>query len=81
MEIYQGSKLRESELPELKVGKVVKIGNIKLEHSSTKPPPCLSESSLIDLMDQNGIGTDATIHEHIKKVQERGYGTYSLHLY
>jgi len=24
-------------------------------------------------MDQNGIGTDATIHEHIKNVQERGY--------
>jgi DNA topoisomerase-3 len=24
-------------------------------------------------MDSNGIGTDATIHEHIKTVQERGY--------
>lgn len=24
-------------------------------------------------MDQNGIGTDATIHEHIKVIQERGY--------
>lgn len=24
-------------------------------------------------MDKNGIGTDATIHEHIKNVQEREY--------
>ena len=44
-----------------------------MEESSTKPPNLLSESNLIDLMDKNGIGTDATIHEHIKKVQDRGY--------
>jgi len=24
-------------------------------------------------MDENGIGTDATIHEHIRKIKERGY--------
>lgn len=24
-------------------------------------------------MDQNGIGTDATIHEHMKTIQEREY--------
>ena len=24
-------------------------------------------------MDKHGIGTDATIHEHIKTVQDRGY--------
>jgi DNA topoisomerase-3 len=28
-------------------------------------------------MDKNGIGTDATIHEHIKTVQERGYALKS----
>ena len=33
-------------------------------------------------MDKHGIGTDATIHEHIKTVQERGYVemTKSRHL-
>ena len=39
----------------------------------TKPPQLLSEADLITKMDQNGIGTDATIHEHIKTVQERQY--------
>lgn len=33
----------------------------------------MSESELITLMDKNGIGTDATIHEHIKTIQEREY--------
>jgi DNA topoisomerase-3 len=39
----------------------------------TKAPTLLTESDLISKMDQNGIGTDATIHEHIKTVQERNY--------
>ena len=37
------------------------------------PPPLLSESDLIALMDRHGIGTDATIAEHIKTIQKREY--------
>jgi len=33
----------------------------------------LNEAELIGKMDKHGIGTDATIHEHIKKIQTRGY--------
>ena len=39
-----------------------------LEEGKTKPPNLLSESELISLMDKNGIGTDATIAEHIKTI-------------
>lgn len=42
-------------------------------NSFTTPPQLLSESELISIMSHNGIGTDATIHEHIKKVLERDY--------
>lgn len=42
--------------------------NLKMEEGETKPPNYLTEKELIDLMDKNGIGTDATIHEHIKTI-------------
>eukprot|EP00931_Biecheleriopsis_adriatica_P048694 TRINITY_DN28146_c0_g1_i1.p1 TRINITY_DN28146_c0_g1~~TRINITY_DN28146_c0_g1_i1.p1 ORF type:complete len:365 (-),score=47.32 TRINITY_DN28146_c0_g1_i1:53-1147(-) len=44
-----------------------------MTESRTQPPPLLSEADLISLMDRNGIGTDATMHEHIQKIQTRTY--------
>lgn len=44
-----------------------------MEESETCAPKLLTESDLLTTMDKNGIGTDATIHEHIKTVQDRGY--------
>lgn len=46
-----------------------------MKKGKTTPAYLLKESDLIDLMDSNEIGTDATIHEHIKKIQERNYVT------
>jgi DNA topoisomerase-3 len=42
-----------------------------VEMGTTSPPEFLREADLIGLMDENGIGTDATISEHIKNVQEK----------
>ena len=56
-----------------RVGYFVKVHDIKLEESVTAPPLLLSESELIALMDSKGIGTDATMHDHIKTIQDRGY--------
>lgn len=33
------------------------------------------EVELISLMDRNGIGTDATIAQHISTIQDRAYAT------
>lgn len=44
-----------------------------MKTGQTTPPYPLTESDLISKMDTLGIGTDATIHEHIKTVQDRGY--------
>jgi DNA topoisomerase-3 len=44
-----------------------------LGEGKTTAPTFLTETELITLMDKHGIGTDATIHEHIKTVLERGY--------
>lgn len=40
---------------------------------ATEPPPRLSERDLISKMESYGIGTDATVAEHIQKQLERGY--------
>lgn len=39
----------------------------------TTPPGYLTEPELISLMDANGIGTDATMAEHISKIKDREY--------
>ena len=44
-----------------------------MSEGSTSAPKHLTESDLITKMNNNGIGTDATIHEHIKNVQDRAY--------
>ena len=40
---------------------------------TTEPPRPLTEADLIAKMEENEIGTDATIHEHIKTIQDRDY--------
>ena len=48
---------------------------LQIEGGKTSAPNPLTEADLISKMDSQGIGTDATIHEHIKTVQDRGYAT------
>ncbi len=45
--------------------------DLMMHEGTTQPPPLLKEHDLIALMDTNGIGTDATIAEHIQKVKDR----------
>ena len=46
---------------------------IVIKMGKTSPPHFLSEADLISLMDKHGIGTDETISEHIKTIQDRKY--------
>lgn len=60
-------------LPELSIGERVSIADAKVSSGKTVPPKPLTETELISLMDVNGIGTDATIAEHIDKIIQRNY--------
>ena len=46
----------------------------------TQPAPRLSERDLIAAMEEHGIGTDATVAEHISKQLDRGYATKDQNL-
>ena len=63
----------QGEIPNLQVGSRVTPHSLVLKDGRTTPPQPISEVELISLMDRNGIGTDATIAQHISTIQEREY--------
>jgi len=73
LEVYPFSNWVDDPLPAFAMNEVVPVSAMEMTESSTQPPPLLSEADLISMMDRNGIGTDATMAEHIKKIQERTY--------
>ena len=70
-QVFVWEKWEGNLLPEFAVGMSFVPSLLNLRESSTAAPPLLSESDLISLMDANGIGTDATIAEHIATILER----------
>ena len=73
LEIYTFDYWSNSYVPNFGEGEEVVPYSLNMEKGVTSPPNFITEAELISLMDKNGIGTDATIHEHIKHVQDRGY--------
>lgn len=77
LEMFPYDKFSNVELPNLHVGQLLSLEGFLIKIGQTSAPRLLSETDLISTMDKNGIGTDATIHEHIKKVVDRGYAVVS----
>ena len=74
LDVYPYDKWTSSqELPEFQEGEVFEPTEARMQDGKTSPPGYLTEPELIALMDANGIGTDATMAEHIAKVKERQY--------
>lgn len=60
-------------IPELRKGQTLPVIEVQLDEKKTKPPPHLTESELLRLMERNGIGTDATRHLFPSLIVDRGY--------
>ena len=73
LEVYPYQQWAESQMPLFAAQAELTSPKFSLTPHKTQPPTLLSESDLIAHMDNSGIGTDATIHLHIKTVQTRGY--------
>ncbi|PPJ59249.1 hypothetical protein CBER1_05328 [Cercospora berteroae] len=74
LDVYPYDKWTSSQvLPDFQQGESFVPTSALMHEGQTSPPGYLTEPELIALMDTNGIGTDATMAEHIVKIQEREY--------
>ncbi|XXG96619.1 hypothetical protein Hte_002907 [Hypoxylon texense] len=74
LDVYVYDKWTGSvQLPKFTVGELFEPTEAIMTEGKTAPPNYLTEADLIALMDANGIGTDATMAEHIQKIQDREY--------
>ncbi|GAA5924630.1 hypothetical protein JCM10213_000401 [Rhodosporidiobolus nylandii] len=73
LDVYRYDKWNGSILPEFQVGERFVPDDLSLHEGQTTKPNLLTEADLVSLMDKNGIGTDATIAEHVAKIIEREY--------
>ncbi|KFM25533.1 DNA topoisomerase 3-alpha [Auxenochlorella protothecoides] len=70
---YQKWGTPHETLPQYVEGQTFEPASIDLKPGCTQAPPRLTEADLIAKMEQHGIGTDATVADHIQKQLERGY--------
>ncbi|GAB67598.1 DNA topoisomerase III alpha [Plasmodium cynomolgi strain B] len=73
LEIYIYEKWNDKIIPPFQVNQEFYPYSLLIEEGITQPPKYLSECDLLSLMDKYGIGTDATMHEHIENIQKRNY--------
>ncbi|KAL8293634.1 hypothetical protein RQP46_000335 [Phenoliferia psychrophenolica] len=73
LDVYIYDKWNGNLLPNFQPGETFMPSSCELKEGSTSSPNLLTEADLVGLMDKNGIGTDATIAEHISTIIKREY--------
>ncbi|MFH1391390.1 MAG: DNA topoisomerase I [Candidatus Diapherotrites archaeon] len=72
-ELYPYSTISEVILPPMEEGEKVKLNKLDMFAKETQPPSRYSQSTLIKLMEDLGIGTKSTRHTIIQKLYGRKY--------
>lgn len=73
LDVYVYERWSDKNIPVFAEGEQLTPDAVEMKQGITTPPNLLTEADLIKLMDQNGIGTDATIAQHIQTIQDRCY--------
>ncbi|PRP83566.1 DNA topoisomerase 3-alpha-like [Planoprotostelium fungivorum] len=73
LDVFPYEKWTDRSIPNFKEGTTFVPTSFEVHQGQTVPPSLLSEAELITMMHENGIGTDATIAQHIQTIQNRGY--------
>jgi DNA topoisomerase III len=74
LDIYVYDKWESSQqLPQFQMGETFEPTEANMTDGKTTAPGYLTEPELIGLMDANGIGTDATMADHVAMIKDRDY--------
>ncbi|KAJ2495085.1 DNA topoisomerase 3-alpha, partial [Coemansia sp. RSA 2052] len=73
LDIYPFDRWSESTVPVYQQGDSFEPTIFEMRTGTTTAPKLLTDFDLIDIMDKNGIGTDATHATHIKTIIDREY--------
>ncbi|KAG8214045.1 DNA topoisomerase [Butyriboletus roseoflavus] len=73
LDVYPYDKWTGKEIPDFREGEEFKPTSCENKEGRTTSPTLLTEADLVTLMDKNGIGTDATIAQHIQTIVDREY--------
>ncbi|KAK0225580.1 DNA topoisomerase [Armillaria fumosa] len=71
--VYPYDKWVNNNIPDFEEGEEFQPSVCELRDGQTTKPNLLTEADLVALMDKNGIGTDATIAQHIDMIITRNY--------
>ena len=71
--VYPFSEAKEMILPEFVTGEHLPIKKVTLDEKETQPPARFTQSKLIQMMEELGLGTKSTRHEVIAKLVSRKY--------
>lgn len=73
LRVYDYSNEKNTELPPLKEGQILKLKEINKEQHFTNPPPRYNEASLIKELEALGVGRPSTYAPTISTLQSRYY--------
>ncbi|KAJ3510270.1 hypothetical protein NLJ89_g4776 [Agrocybe chaxingu] len=73
LEVYVYEKWTGHHVPDFQEGEEFEPTTCEIREGETSKPNYLTEADLVTLMDKNGIGTDATIAQHIQTIIDRSY--------
>ena len=64
---------KETALPPLEEGQMLKLRSLTADQKFTQPPPLYTEATLIHALEENGIGRPSTYAPIITTIVDRGY--------
>lgn len=74
LDVYPYWRWNDSQqLPAYTLGETFEPTEATMNEGKTSPPGYITEAELLGMMQANGIGTDATMAEHIQKIEDREY--------